>query len=94
MHPQYQQSQQHQQFYNLSNRDKTSATLLAIFLGGVGAHKFYLGQVGAGVVYLFFSLTLLPAIIGLIEGIILAGMSQQDFQNKYNVWTPPPRPYG
>ncbi|WP_052555791.1 TM2 domain-containing protein [Enhygromyxa salina] len=87
-HPQYQQPP-----HCVANRDKTSATLLAIFLGGGGAHKFYLGQVGPGVVYLLFFWTFIPAVIGLIEGLVLAGMSKQDFDAKYNIWTPPHSPY-
>lgn len=43
--------------------------LLAIFLGGIGAHKFYAGHFGQGVVYLLFCWTLIPLIIGFFEGI-------------------------
>ena len=34
-------------------KDKTVAILLAIFGGGLGLHRFYLGSVGMGIVYLF-----------------------------------------
>ena len=50
--------------------NKVAYVLLAIFLGGLGAHKFYSGKVGTGVVYLIFCWTFIPAIIGFIEGII------------------------
>lgn len=33
-------------------KDKTVAILLAIFGGGLGLHRFYLGSVGMGIVYL------------------------------------------
>lgn len=33
-------------------KSKTTATLLAFFLGGLGAHKFYLGQTGQGILFL------------------------------------------
>lgn len=65
-------------------KDKTTAGLLAIFLGGLGVHKFYLGQGGMGVLYLLFSWTFIPVIIGFIEGIIYLSMSDSDFSNKYH----------
>ena len=36
-----------------SSKDKTTALLLAIFLGGLGAHQFYAGNTGKGILYLF-----------------------------------------
>lgn len=53
--------------YNTVQKNPTTAVLLAVFLGGIGAHKFYMGQVGLGIVYLLFSWTWIPAIIGIIE---------------------------
>ena len=61
-------------------KDKTAAALLAILLGGIGAHKFYLGKVGQGLLYLLLCWTFLPAIAGFIEGIIYLTMSQEKFQ--------------
>ena len=57
--------------YNNVRKNATTAVLLALFLGGVGAHKFYLGQIGWGVVYLLFSWTLIPGIVALIEAFSL-----------------------
>lgn len=37
----------------VSRKNKTVALLLCIFLGGLGAHKFYVGKVGMGIIYLF-----------------------------------------
>ena len=34
-------------------KDKVTALLLLIFLGGFGAHKFYEGKVGMGILYIF-----------------------------------------
>src|SRR5690554_3028666 len=42
---------------NPSNKSKTTAGLLAIFLGAFGIHKFYLGRTGMGILYLLFCWT-------------------------------------
>lgn len=64
-------------------KERITAALLAIFLGGVGAHKFYLGKTGSGILYLLFCWTLIPALIGLIEGLVYLSMSDQRFAEKY-----------
>ena len=66
-----------------SGRNRITAALFALLLGGLGAHKFYLGQPGIGVLYLLFCWTFVPAVIALIEGIMLLSMSDQDFALKY-----------
>jgi|SRR5690606_15079131 len=64
-------------------KSKIAAALLAFFLGGVGVHKFYLGRVGWGIVYLLFCWTLIPAIIAFVEFIIYLCMSDEAFAAKY-----------
>ena len=49
--------------------NKAVYCVLALLLGGIGVHKFYCGRIGAGICYLLFCWTLIPAIIALIEGI-------------------------
>jgi len=66
-----------------SDRSKVVAGILAIFLGGFGIHKFYLGRGGQGVLYLLFCWTFIPAIIALIEGIVYFAMSDEEFKRKY-----------
>jgi TM2 domain-containing membrane protein YozV/rubredoxin len=68
----------------VEKKEKMVAVVLAFLLGGIGAHKFYLRQVGLGIVYLLFCLTYIPSIIAFIEGIILLTMSKEEFDHKYN----------
>jgi len=65
-------------------KDKTTAALIAFFLGGFGAHRFYLGQTGLGFLYLVFCWTLIPAVIALIDFIVFLAMSKESFDLKYN----------
>lgn len=66
-------------------KSKVAAGVLAILLGGIGAHKFYLGRIGQGLLYLVFFWTFIPALIGLIEGIIYLTMSDDSFNARYNI---------
>jgi TM2 domain-containing membrane protein YozV/ribosomal protein L40E len=64
-------------------KNRIAAALFALLLGGVGIHKFYLGRVGQGILYLIFCWTFIPALIGFIEGIIYLTMGDQAFEAKY-----------
>ena len=66
-------------------KSKIAAGLLAIFFGGLGIHKFYLGKVGMGIIYLLFCWTTIPAFIGFIEGIIYLCSNDENFQLKNHV---------
>jgi TM2 domain-containing membrane protein YozV len=65
-------------------KEKLTASLLAILLGDIGLHKFYLGQPFMGVLYLLFFWTFVPAVLGLLEGICYLSMKDEDFDKKYN----------
>jgi len=65
-------------------RTRVAAGILALFLGGLGAHKFYLGKPGMGILYLLFCWTFVPAGVGLIEGIVYLCMSDAAFNANYN----------
>lgn len=66
-----------------SDKNKTTAGILAILLGGIGAHKFYLNETGMGILYLVLCWTFIPAIVGFVEGIIYLTKSDVEFQQKY-----------
>jgi TM2 domain-containing membrane protein YozV len=65
-------------------KNKTTAGILALLLGGLGAHKFYLGRILQGLLYLIFCWTFIPAVISLIEGIWYLTMSDADFNLRFN----------
>ncbi|MCL6239409.1 MULTISPECIES: TM2 domain-containing protein [Acinetobacter] len=64
-------------------KSRIVAALLAFFLGGFGIHKFYLGRIGWGIVYLLFCWTFIPSIVAFIEFIIYLCTSDEDFARKY-----------
>ncbi|MFN3596146.1 MAG: TM2 domain-containing protein [Rubricoccaceae bacterium] len=64
-------------------KDKIVAALLAFFLGGFGVHKFYLGRVGQGVLYLLFFWTFIPAIVAFFEAILYLVADRDAFAAKY-----------
>lgn len=66
-------------------KSKILAGLLAILFGGFGIHKFYMGKIGMGILYLVFCWTYIPAVVGLIEGIIYLCSNDENFQLKHHV---------
>lgn len=66
-----------------TTKNKVAAGILGILLGGFGIHKFYLGKIWQGILYLLFCWTYIPAILGLIEGIIILTSSDEKFSQKY-----------
>ena len=75
------------------SKDHVAAGLLAIFLGALGIHKFYLGYNTAGFIMLAISVAasfitfgaaaVVMAIIAIIEGIIYLTKSQTEFEQIY-----------
>ena len=81
---QYAASQQNQyQYVPIAGKSKTAAGILGILLGGFGAHHFYLGNTGRGIVYLLFFWTYIPTILGVIEGISYLVKTDVEFAAKY-----------
>lgn len=66
-----------------TGKTRMTAALLAIFLGGLGVHKFYLGDTNKGILYLVFFWTLFPAIVGFIEGLIMLMQPNAEWLAKY-----------
>ena len=67
-----------------NGKSKVTAGLLAILIGGLGIHKFYLGGWGWGLLYIILIWTFIPAIVAFIEGIIYLTMSERAFDDTYN----------
>ena len=65
-------------------KNKNIAAVLAILIGGIGIHRFYLDQWTLGLLYMLLSWTLVPFFIGLIDGILFLIMSEGKFNAKYN----------
>lgn len=65
-------------------KNRGIAILLTFFLGGLGIHKFYLGNNLAGLIYLFFCWTFIPSLLAIFDFIGLILMSDQNFNAQYN----------
>ncbi len=50
-------------------KNYTIAGVLAIVLGALGIHRFYLGEWKIGLLFLLFSWTGIPAVVGIIDGV-------------------------
>lgn len=65
--------------------ERTTFGIIAILIGWLGIHKFYIGQTKWGVVYLLISLCtgigfLIMAILAIIAGIKALTGTDEDFQ--------------
>ena len=73
------------------DKSKIAAGLLAIFIGTLGIHKFYLGYATAGVIMLLVTLltcgvgALVMCIISIVEVVIYLTKSDQDFYITYEL---------
>jgi TM2 domain-containing membrane protein YozV len=70
-------------------KSRIVAGVLALLVGGIGVHKFYLGKVGLGILYILFVWTFIPAIIAFIEGIIYLVQDDKTFAQKQRVTVAP-----
>jgi len=75
---------------NREENKKVVAGILAILLGVLGIHKFYLGYTKEGVIQLILGLLCgIGGLIGLIEGIIYLTKTDEDFYQTYQVGQKP-----
>lgn len=72
-------------YENWPVKSRIVAALLALFIGGLGIHKFYLGRPVQGIFYILFAWTFIPSAIAFFEGIIYLLTSDQAFSRKYMV---------
>lgn len=64
-----------------TTKSRTTAILLCLFLGAIGVHKFYLGQIGMGILYIFtVGICGIGALIDLVKFIM---MSDEEFAETY-----------
>ncbi len=65
-------------------KDKNAAGILALVLGWLGVHRFYLGQNVLGIIYMMFFWFPLIWVIALVDGIRFLTMDPRKFDEKYN----------
>ena len=63
-------------------KNRTTAIILALFVGGFGIHKLYLNE-GKWWLYLIFCWTFVPLLVALYDLITYAMMSDEAFHAKY-----------
>jgi|GEM_PF-481391 len=63
--------------YERARKDEVIGVLLAIFLGGLGIHHFYLRRDGLGILYLVFSWTGIPMVVAWIEAFFMPSRVRQ-----------------
>ncbi|MGG4448234.1 NINE protein [Brevibacillus porteri] len=68
--------------YGKVQKNSTTAILLCLFLGGLGAHQYYMNRVGLGIVYTLFCWTYIPLIISIVELFLLSGRVRRHNENK------------
>lgn len=64
------------------SKNKATATLMAMFLGIFGGHKFYMGSWGWGIVYLLTFWLIIPILITIVETVRYVLMTDEEFRVK------------
>ena len=66
----------------VTEKSKPTAILLALFLGGFGAHKFYMGHWGWGIIYIATCWLWIPFIVALLEAVRYIFLTDEQFAEK------------
>jgi len=66
-----------QQEYDKQSRNPSTALILTLFLGGLGAHRFYLRQWGWGAAYVLFAWTFVPLLVAFVECFLIRGRTDR-----------------
>ena len=74
----------------MRGKDKTTAGILGILLGSLGIHHFYLGSTTTGIIEIVLTFVTcgIGGLLGLVEGILLLVMDQNEFDARYNQRAP------
>jgi TM2 domain-containing membrane protein YozV len=64
------------------SKSKAAAILWGAFLGGFGAHKFYMGSWGWGIIYLLTFWLYIPFLLAMIEWVHYVLLSDDEFQQR------------
>jgi TM2 domain-containing membrane protein YozV len=67
-------------------KDKMVAGILAILVGALGIHHFYLGNTTMGIIYIVLACVGISPILGLVDGIIYLTKPDDQFQRNYHNW--------
>ena len=59
--------------YQMEQKSEVAGVLFAVFLGGFGAHHFYLRRTGLGILYIILGFTGIAGILGWIEAFFMPG---------------------
>jgi TM2 domain-containing membrane protein YozV len=73
-------------------KSRILAIVLALLLGGLGIHKFYLGKVAQGILYILFVWTGIPSFIAWIEALVYLTRSNEEWAAQHG--GPVERPSG
>ena len=70
-------------------KSRLAAAFMALFFGGFGVHKFYLGDAAGGIFYLFLMFVTarwfpVSSLLGIFDAIRLFSMSDEEFDGKHN----------
>ncbi|PZU98480.1 MAG: hypothetical protein DCE90_04010 [Pseudanabaena sp.] len=65
-------------------KNRATAILFCVFFFSFGGHKFYLGQIGKGIIFFIFAWTLIPSFLSFVDLIKLVLMSDIEFDRQFN----------